>query len=523
MLSARGHEVIHSTRHTPIELGKDVISIDPDGNPCAFQLKGNPGGRLTANAFRDLIPQLNQLVNLAIQHPASPKQAHRSYFVTNGVLDEDAQLSLNALNEQHKLLGKGQIEVIERGTLLRWGNDLGSSLWPSEIEELNELLGLLVLDGDGELPIHRIDKLIISVLRLRDSDKKLKADEFRRRVTSCALLIGLAVGRFANRNNHWAVICAWVLFSVYSIGACKKHKLGFSKNAQAAVDIASDEIFDRLALLFEDAREREYWIEGDILLDGLFYSTRYLLLNALFSVLYLWADSSKRDIEGLDELLRIHPDRKHCRLPLWGEFAVPQFLAIHWRMRKMDATLRPDLFLAHLLNGVVESTENNENVAFSGPYDDFATYFRSVSSNELPARKVDVPPSAPARTSFFAEGLLHLLVRTGMKQGCKVAWPNYSRIGHGRFVPDSPADYCRYRTANGIEIITQQKPTETWDNLTIAARQVSLENVPNVLATRTFLLLLYIIICPHRATPSVVRFLGRQLNTCWFLEAPIDS
>ena len=42
MLVGQGHTILHSTRHMPIEFGKDVITIDPDGIPCAYQLKGNP-------------------------------------------------------------------------------------------------------------------------------------------------------------------------------------------------------------------------------------------------------------------------------------------------------------------------------------------------------------------------------------------------------------------------------------------------------------------------------------------------
>jgi hypothetical protein len=36
ILSARGYTVLHSTRHAPIEFGKDVIAIAPDGVPCAY-------------------------------------------------------------------------------------------------------------------------------------------------------------------------------------------------------------------------------------------------------------------------------------------------------------------------------------------------------------------------------------------------------------------------------------------------------------------------------------------------------
>ena len=188
MLSARGHNVIHSTRHTPIELGKDIVTIDSDGQPCAFQLKGNPSGRITANAFGELIPQLDQLTTLAIQHPSAPNTPHKSYFVTNGLLDEDAQLSLNALNDGYRQRGHGGIELIERRTLLRWSTDLGPELWPSEVTELNDLLGLLVLDGTDQLPIKRLHQLMTSVLALRSSDPKLRANDLRRRVCSCALL-----------------------------------------------------------------------------------------------------------------------------------------------------------------------------------------------------------------------------------------------------------------------------------------------------------------------------------------------
>ena len=38
MLSAQGYRVVHSTRHTALEYGKDVLAIDQDGNGCAFQV-----------------------------------------------------------------------------------------------------------------------------------------------------------------------------------------------------------------------------------------------------------------------------------------------------------------------------------------------------------------------------------------------------------------------------------------------------------------------------------------------------
>ena len=61
MLVADGHRIIHTTRHAPIEFGKDIITVNPDGVTCVFQLKGNPGGRLTLTQFNEIYAQLSQL------------------------------------------------------------------------------------------------------------------------------------------------------------------------------------------------------------------------------------------------------------------------------------------------------------------------------------------------------------------------------------------------------------------------------------------------------------------------------
>ena len=64
LLAAQGHTVLHSTRHNVLEYGKDILTIDPQGTPCAYQLKGNPGSRLTLDQFRKIQDQLVQLVTL---------------------------------------------------------------------------------------------------------------------------------------------------------------------------------------------------------------------------------------------------------------------------------------------------------------------------------------------------------------------------------------------------------------------------------------------------------------------------
>jgi len=53
-----GHEVLINTRHSPLEFGKVLIARSRKGRVRAFQLKGDPGGRLTLKKFRDIKSQL---------------------------------------------------------------------------------------------------------------------------------------------------------------------------------------------------------------------------------------------------------------------------------------------------------------------------------------------------------------------------------------------------------------------------------------------------------------------------------
>ena len=68
MLSAEGHTIIHLTRHCGMEMGKDIITIAPDGIPCVFQLKA---GDISLSRWNNEISgQTNQLVAVKIEHPS---------------------------------------------------------------------------------------------------------------------------------------------------------------------------------------------------------------------------------------------------------------------------------------------------------------------------------------------------------------------------------------------------------------------------------------------------------------------
>lgn len=99
MLSGLGYRVVHSTRHTVLEFGKDILALAPDGTGCAYQLKGNPGGKLGLSQFRSEIQgQLVQLMSQPVIYPGFPSGPHRAFLVSNGYFEEEVHRAVDDLN-----------------------------------------------------------------------------------------------------------------------------------------------------------------------------------------------------------------------------------------------------------------------------------------------------------------------------------------------------------------------------------------------------------------------------------------
>ncbi len=215
MLSAQGYRVVHSTRHTAMEFGKDVLAVSPDGQGCAYQLKGTPGGRLGLREFRsDIQDQLVQLMSMAIVFPGFPEGPHKSFLVNNGYFQEEVQRSADDLN---RMPYPSKLTLIARGDLLSWCKEFGTALWPSELRDTRALLELFLSDPSDILPTEKLSQLLLQILAIDPSEKSPTKPEFERLVTSAALLTGIATSPFAERENHFAVVSAWTLFVITTI------------------------------------------------------------------------------------------------------------------------------------------------------------------------------------------------------------------------------------------------------------------------------------------------------------------
>ena len=80
VLLHKGHRVIDISKHGPMERGKDIVTISPDGTPCAWQLKT---GKINTRTWREIKGEVMEMIELPITHPSVDKSVlHRSYLVT---------------------------------------------------------------------------------------------------------------------------------------------------------------------------------------------------------------------------------------------------------------------------------------------------------------------------------------------------------------------------------------------------------------------------------------------------------
>jgi len=536
MLAGQGHTIIHSTRHAALEFGKDILSIDDGGAPCAFQLKGNPGGKLKLREFQNIQGQLVQLVTQPVVFPDGrvSRKNHKTFLVTNGEAEQEVHRAIDDLNKafkRQKAVG-APLNLITRGTLLEWTKELGTALWPSEIEDIDKLLNLLVWEGNDQFPEQELHDLLIPLLGLAPDYKRLSAAELKRRITSAALITSVSLRNFSRKNNYYAEIKAWILFIFYAVAACSKHNHNYNRNAGKAVSIAEAAIFDNLSYLCDGLIKRSekvegaipdhLIIEGEALTDNVAFKGRFNLIISLLSLYWFWcAERGWTDQGQKDFIEKFLPSdfQKHL---LWGEGAIPQFLIFLWYLRATEKGPKPDLMLKGLLNGIISFNIKKDGLGLPSPYYTYEDYMRHELQALLGIREDPYQGDVFNDKSYFAEGLLHLLVRTNLKNACKEIWPDFSRLGHSYFQPKKEWQFCLWRCEEGEEIMVQPPLTKKWEDLVSDARDISCAGVPEPLKNLKFPLMLWAIIFPYRATPSVIRFLGKKFNDSWFIAPPLD-
>lgn len=187
LLTSEGYQVVHLSRHGSFEQGKDILAIDPEGVPCAFQLKGS-GEKITQRLWaKEYVEQIIRLVELPIKHPSIDSSLPRNvFFVTNGELDEEVRIEIEDRNHEWERRGYPRLNTIVKGQLLARFLDLHTNLWPLELAFERNFLELFLTNGRANLDKRKLADFIINLLPF--ADENLNRVECSRRLASVAVM-----------------------------------------------------------------------------------------------------------------------------------------------------------------------------------------------------------------------------------------------------------------------------------------------------------------------------------------------
>ena len=207
-LLTAGYTILQNTSHTALELGKDVIAVAPNGELIAYQLKGNPGGRLTMSQWHELIPQINTLVYQPVSHPALKSgRPHTPCLVTNGEIHEDVLAAITAYNSavSTNIPCARPLRTMARGQLLRMLFDSADTLWPAGIQIQRNILNVYSAAGNDELPIKAFVEILSGVLQGKYSDTAIPAVH---------LITAILASNWIGHRNYFELVKMYALLAV---------------------------------------------------------------------------------------------------------------------------------------------------------------------------------------------------------------------------------------------------------------------------------------------------------------------
>lgn len=332
ILSNLGYEIVISTRHTPIEFGKDIIAVDEDGVVHAFQLKGNPGKILTLNEYRKINPQLHELVNQKIHIPGKNIVFHKSFLVTNGEIEESVIQAIQ--NQNQKNIDDGFpsriLEIKTRGFLLKEAKKLEYNLWPKEVTETKTLLEILTTEGDQLFPTDKFQSLLTNIFCTKNKSES----SLKRKIHSASLLTSICTKNFSEKDNNWACITAWTMYSTTLCGLDLN-----SSVTRKQLDFVTTIIKLNLEMLAKEVISKSpyHLSEGNPIPDFAVYQWRKSLLLGVLSLFWLDMKNEKNQLahEITRDLKKIIQQEEPI-LDIWGEAAFIQTLIHIWAIEDIN-------------------------------------------------------------------------------------------------------------------------------------------------------------------------------------------
>lgn len=509
LLISEGWTVLHNTRHSPIELGKDVIARSPGGELYCFQLKGNPGGRVTKSEAADLLSQVIELIELP---PSSlyrkDQEPHVAVFVTNGTVDEEAELLFAGAGERTAKAScpASRFEIVTRGDLLARFVKVAGQVWPTSIEGTRAILNLMAEDGRTLPDLQKVGEVLLATAPAPDPESSQPARSAR--LNALLLVAEIIKAPWQAAANHFAMFVITVLAGVHALrfSDTPKRLAAAHQYADLALEHARDLLLEAQAAGFA---ADEVWSEFCPLdeIDVMSERGRLVALCAAILALRPDDDTPAEAAAYRDTLVSTSIQQPM----LWGYGAVPSYLVRWLAYERRGGEKSPQLLAQVLLELLKSAKRLNSLEPLPGPYYDFTDAWAWLHDVANVADKAIFEDNFERRV-WFARSLLQILARRGAKAECQAIWPFYADLVHEE--PALPADRffdpILVQEAGGVA--TQLFEQKTWASLVEDADALGSAAFLEPFANLAWLIAAYVAVVPYRAWTDVVMWLDHAFT-----------
>lgn len=504
-LMKQGHTILYSAKHRSMEQGKDIISVDADGNYCAYQLKG---GNINPSQFRDIRGELDELIQLPPVHPSIDRsKPWQSFLVTNGRLSDEVRFQITQLNEANVLLKRNfsNLDVIERDRLLEMILAAQNSFLPQEFNEekgLHEFqlfLEILLADGKDMLPKEKLFNFLNGTFYKELSGRPIHPKYV---VLSAPVLVSLLLNKYQNADNHFAMVEAWVITAGMILSFAVKKGLK-DKDWKESFNLIFDEIEYRLECLKEEFLTRPNLLEGNSLGDGgQVYRARATLLMgtlAAYELNKIDADEHYQVEQQFLERCKFYIDSR--KLTILGESTFAYLYNLIRLLEKAGDTDTASLVTREYLETVVQvNGRSSQSNGLPNPYYSLDVVLEAslVGNEEL--AELDF-----RRSSYTLLPVLLMLAKRGQRAVVADNWRNISHIFFNEFIPEHPEDAFLFRADSGVNQSLKPKPEQSWAEL--QAWAVSSQDIPELYTQNLKFLRFMTLVYPYRINSTIFRCL----------------
>ena len=502
MLTGEGYKVVHLTRHGSFEEGKDIIAIDPDGTPCAFQLKGSDSGKITQKEWAKYIDQVNRLVEIPIKHPSIDEtKSRRVYFVTNGELDEEVRVEIAGRNSDWRRRQHPELIPIVKGEMLTRFMIIQSDLWPDQLTSEKELLELFLANGYGYLDKSKLAHFLENLLLNPEAATKAEGP---RNLASAAIFTSYALSPFTQAENYVAIIEGWMVFLSCLIAYSEKFSLN-EKYWKDSAYIAEEAIKIAVSDLVEEMKDRKNFIAGNALVDAPFYRGRLTWLMSFVSLFVLWQRQSNPEWKPTEWISSFLVANQKSLL-FWGEVATPQILAVAWALRSIGLPFNSDRLLFEMLKGIID--RNITNAGLPDPYHPLG----EIVLNETGLSDKQHEENFKGR-SYSLDALIQLLAKRDFRGVLGENWKQITSLQFVEFQPEKAWQYCLWNCEDGLLNTTIPLAPQSWQDLVKKANSYNLDKIPLYFRNNPVLFLFFLVVYPHRLTPDGAKFIDETLKS----------